>query len=83
VRTGQDAVFPKPFEWALPTQRTVEDSKRVPGAIVPASNALAVSQFLSWLAKERRDVQEQLDRTRSIPEFMAALLKKGNKKETS
>jgi hypothetical protein len=33
-----------------------------------------LSQILAWLAKERRDIQEQLGWREQIPELMAPLL---------
>ena len=48
-------------------------SGAVPGVWVPAGHVLAVSQILSWLAKERRNVQEQIDRMRKIPVLIRAL----------
>jgi len=75
VETGCDAKFVKPFERARPSCRTVERGPRVPGSIVPARNAFAVCQTLAWLAKERRDLEEQLEWSRQIGNLMKHLLK--------
>jgi hypothetical protein len=74
VTTGNDAEFEYPFERAKPTQRRMTPGKPVPGAPVPGRTAFAVSQALAWLARERRDVQEQFERSRTIPELMQRLL---------
>jgi len=46
-----------------------------PGIVlcVPADNAFAVSQVLSWLAKERHEIPEQAERMREIPELICQL----------
>ena len=44
-----------------------------PGTNGPADNLFDVSQVLSWLARDRRDVQEQLAWTREIPGLMETL----------
>jgi hypothetical protein len=74
IETGYDAKFVKPFERARPSERAVEHGSRVPGCVVPARNAFAVSQALAWLAKERRDVEEQLEWSRQIRDLMKDLL---------
>ena len=74
VMLGYDAKFLKPFERALPSRRTVKHSSMVPGSVVPARNAFAVSQTLAWLAKERQDIEEQLEWSRRIGYLMKHLL---------
>ena len=44
-----------------------------PGTNGPAEKLFDVSQVLSWLARDRRDVQEQLAWTRDIPSLMEEL----------
>ena len=58
-----------------PTSIAVRETKRVPGAPARCCNLFDVSQILAWLAKERRDVQEQLEWREEIPELLAPLLK--------
>jgi len=74
ARTGKDAVFKNSFEKALPTEKHMKPAKTVPGSTVPVNNAFAMSQILSWLAKEHRDIQEQLRYTREIPDIMQSFL---------
>ena len=45
--------------------------------VLPGDTVFAVSQALSWLAKERREVQEQLEWKHQIPELIRPLLTKG------
>jgi len=61
TRSGQDVTFSDPFEKGAPTKKTVLMGDKVPGAVLPGYNVYAVSKALSWLAKERKDVQEQLE----------------------
>jgi hypothetical protein len=75
TRSGLDVEIADPFEKGTPTEKTVIQGNRVPGAILPGDNVYAVSQSLSWLAKERRDVQEQLEWKQQIPELLAPLCK--------
>jgi len=74
AQTGYDADFQNPFQKALPTEKSMKATKKVPGSTVPVNNAFAVSQILSWMAKEHRDIQEQLRHTREIPILMHSFL---------
>ena len=76
VQSGKDVELAESFEKGKPTEKTVIVGPPVPGAVLPGDNAYAVSQALSWLAKERRDIQEQLEWQRRIPELMRPLLGK-------
>jgi hypothetical protein len=70
ARTGRDCRFPLRFEKRLPSEKTMEPTCAVPDAWVPADNAFAVSQVLSWLAKERHEIPEQVERMSEIPELI-------------
>jgi hypothetical protein len=72
--SGRDITFADPFEKGKPTQKTVFFGNKVPGAILPGDTVFAVSQALSWLAKERRDVQDQLEWKQQIPDLLKPLL---------
>ena len=74
TRSGQDVTFADPFEKGSPTQKTVLMGDNVPGAVLPGDNVYAVSQALSWLAKERKDVQEQLEWKQQILGLVQPLL---------
>jgi hypothetical protein len=72
--TGHDVKLSDPFEKGKPTEKTVEPTAEVPGAVIPVDSVYAVSQALSWLAKERWDVQEQLEWKQQIPDLVKPLL---------
>ena len=75
TRSGVDVEIADPFEEGKATEKSVFCGKKVPGAVLPGDNVYSVSQSLSWLAKERRDVQEQLEWKQQIPELLAPLCK--------
>ena len=75
-RTGHDGVFADPFESAPPSQKRMARMQKVPGCPSTSDNAFAIAQVLAWIAKERRDISEQLDRMREIPELMASMLRR-------
>lgn len=74
TRSGFDVTFADPFEKGLATEKTVNFDKKVPGAVLPGDTVYAVAQSLSWLAKERRDIQEQLQMKREIHDLLKPLL---------
>ena len=71
---GCDVKLVLPFEKAPPSRRTVEVGAKVPGAICDTVNAFGVSQALSWLAKQRRELQEHLARERQIGPLIQRLI---------
>jgi len=74
IHTGNDVAMADLFEKAPPTAKAVNQGDPVPGAVIPGDNLFAVSQALSWLAKERRDVQEQAQWQQEIPELIQELM---------
>lgn len=58
-----------------PTTIGVHQKSPVPGAPRRCRNLFDLSQILAWLAKERRDLQEQLEWRERIPKLMEALNK--------
>jgi hypothetical protein len=73
-RTGHDGVLADPFAQGLPHQKVMHPGTPVPGISAPATNAFAISQILAWLARGRRDIQEQLERMEDIPGLMKTLV---------
>lgn len=73
--TGHDAELKDPFERAKPSGRGMRSGASVPGAPAAARNAFAISQALAWIARQRRDVQEQVEWSRQIPPVMRSLLR--------
>jgi hypothetical protein len=71
---GSDAEVVGPYKGNEPTTIPMESVKRVPGTPERCDNLFDLSQILVWLAKERRDEQEQLEWREKIPSLMAPLL---------
>jgi hypothetical protein len=63
-----------PFEKGTPTEKAVTTLAPVPGAVLPGDTVYAVAQALSWLAKERREVQEQVAWRQQIPQLVGTLI---------
>ena len=74
ARTGSDAEVLGPYKDNTPLSIPVRLSSPVPGAPRQTRNLYDVSQILAWLAKERRDIQEQLDWREQIPDLLEPLL---------
>jgi hypothetical protein len=74
ARTGLDADVVGPYKGSTPTSIAMNPSKRVPGMPNHCANLFDLSQILAWLAKERRDVQEQLEWREKITEVMKPLI---------
>ena len=58
--TGRDADIWEPYKVNAPTTIPVESTMFVPGAPEKSGNLYDISQVLSWLARDRRDLREQL-----------------------
>ncbi len=72
-RTGYDAEIIGPYKKNSPTTIPVRITDEVPGAPSECRNLYDVSQSLAWLAKERRDVQEQLAWREGIQDLLTLL----------
>jgi hypothetical protein len=72
---GQDGCFATPFEEGSPHEKRMKLTVGVPGAPKKATNAYSVCQALAWIAKERRDLQAQVDGMREIPDLMSKLIR--------
>ncbi len=73
-RCGSDAEVVGPYKGNTPTTIPMQETTRVPGAPKECRNLFDLSQILAWLAKERRDVQEQLEWREQIPDLMKPLM---------
>jgi hypothetical protein len=73
ARTGCDVEVSGQYKGTKPTTIPVRQSKPVPGAPHESQTLYDVSQVLAWLAKERRDLQEQMEWREQIPILMKAL----------
>jgi len=74
ARLGSDGEIFGQYKGSTPSTIAMQKTKRVPGAPQQCHNLFDLSQILAWLAKERRDVQEQLEWREQIPDLMAPLL---------
>jgi hypothetical protein len=73
ARCGKDVEIIGAYQGALPSRISVRETVRVPGQPKCCDNKFHVSQVLAWLAKERRDMQEQLERRHEIPALLRPL----------
>lgn len=73
ARTGSDVEITGQYKDNTPTTIAVCRTEPVPGAPKETRNLYDVSQILAWLAKERRDLQEQIEWREQIPGLMASL----------
>ena len=74
ARTGFDVEIIEQYKGRSPSTIKVKRAKSVPGVPPQSHNLFDESQILAWLAKERRDVQEQLEWREQIPGLIASLM---------
>jgi len=70
ARSGHDAKIVGQYKGRTPTNIETVALKRIPGSPAQSRNLFEVSQVLAWLAKERRDVQEQVEWREQIPALL-------------
>jgi hypothetical protein len=75
TRSGHDAKIVGQYKGRIPTTIETVKLRRVPGTPTQSRNLFEVSQVLAWLAKERRDVQEQVDWREQIPGLLERMKK--------
>lgn len=73
-RSGRDVILVGDPKKAPPSKIEVARRGPVPGALAPAQDAFAVSQALSWIAGQRRDLAEQLQWRGKIPRLIQRLI---------
>jgi hypothetical protein len=73
AQSGFDVKIVGQFKNTTPTTIQVLNTKYVPGVQPQCRNLFDVSQILAWLAKERCDLQEQLEWREQIPKLMKSL----------
>ncbi len=71
--TGRDADITGNYKDKKPSNITVTHKKLIPGTARPNENLFDISQTLAWIAKERRDLSEQLQWREQIPELLKPL----------
>lgn len=74
ARYGADGVIIGQYKDSKPSTIAMRETNPVPGSPQRCNNLFDLSQILAWLAKERRDVQEQLEWREEIPNLTATLL---------
>ena len=72
--TGHDAELAFPFEPGPPSAKTLTPTRRVPGSPAFAQTAWDACQALAWLARERKEPKERIERMLQIPELMQELM---------
>ena len=76
ARSGSDALVVGPYGGSTPTTVRTREAHRVPGAPEECRNLFDLSQILAWLAKERRDLHEQMEWREAIPRLLKPLRKR-------
>jgi hypothetical protein len=79
ARFGSDAEVVGPYKGTTPTQIVMKETRPIPGTPPQCQNLFDLSQILAWLAKERRDLQEQLEWREKIPPVLEKLSPKKTK----
>jgi hypothetical protein len=74
VNTGYDVEIVGQYKDRTPTTIKIKQARRVPGSPHKSKNLFDISQVLAWLAKERRDIQEQLEWREKIPAILEPLM---------
>lgn len=73
-RSGYDVKIKGPYKGEKPTTILTERTDKVPGTPDKIGNAYDMSQALAWLARERNDLQEQLEWREEIPDLINKLI---------
>jgi hypothetical protein len=73
ARSGKDVEIVGQYKGQSPTTIGIQELKPVPGSQKGCGNLFDVSQVLAWLAKERNDVQEQIEWREQIPRLLQSL----------
>src|SRR5688572_8349761 len=81
--TGFDGELTLPFEPGPPHAKTMLRTRRVPGSPAHSTSVYDASQILAWIAKDRGDPHERVDRVLQIPELMQMLLGRGRESRHS
>lgn len=74
AKTGHDVEIAGPYKDFTPTTIATKETLAVPGCPPICKNIFDLSQILAWLAKERRDIQEQLEWKEQIAEILKPLI---------
>jgi hypothetical protein len=72
-KDGYDVEIIGQYKGYKPTTVETTRTNKVPGCPKQSQNLFNLSQILAWLAKERRDIQEQLEWREQIPAILDKL----------
>jgi len=72
-KNGTDAQITGSYRDRSPSTVEVRQGESVPGSLGGCKTRYDISQVLAWLAKERRDLSEQLEWREQIPGLMRKL----------
>ena len=81
-RTGHDVEIVGQYKGQTPTTIETKQVRQVPGSPSKSKNLFDVSQILAWLAKGRRDIQEQLEWREQIPDILKPLMNRHTASES-
>lgn len=73
ARTGHDAELTNRFQPGPPSRKNMVPTFEVPGSPAPARSEWDAAQALSWIARDRPDPAEHLDRLMEIPGLVGEL----------
>jgi len=73
AKNGTDAQITGSYRDRSPSTVEVRQGESVPGSLGGCKTRYDISQVLAWLAKERRDLSEQLEWREQIPGLMRKL----------
>lgn len=71
--SGHDAKYADPFEPEKPSRKSMTRLAPVPGAPEKAKNLYDVCQALSWVATNRNNAEEKIQRQTEIPSLISSL----------
>ena len=73
ARTGHDAAIADRFQPGVPSAKRMHASVAVPGSPARATTEWHAAQALSWIARDRIDAAQRLDRLLEIPRLISEL----------
>ena len=73
ANTGHDARVANRFQPGAPSVKRMNPTRAVPGSPARAATGWHAAQALSWIARDRGDAADRLDRLQEIPRLIADL----------
>jgi hypothetical protein len=72
--TGRDVELVDKFEGGEPSVKRIRQLEAVPGSSSRTSNLYGVSQVLAWLATQRNNAEQKVERQTQIPSLLKELV---------